>query len=208
MEMLLLISLSILWGALLINFALTLRMLRWIRATNEARMSHREPAEERQKLVIGGPAPEFKARTLTGQAARLDDYAGRSIAFIFVSPACGHCRMEMPTFSRLAALAKKNMNVEIILVSDWGPVVTQQWLETIRNEDKVDVTIPMLVAPRGKTDFLDDYNPSHISPSFCLLNAQGKIQATGHIPSTEWSKLKRTWEGATTLSPFMLNDNR
>lgn len=205
METFLLLSLSVLWGALLVNLALTLRILRWIRASNEARMADHDPEEEHPPLVVGAPAPEFKARTLAGQAVRLDDYAGRSVAFLFVSPACGHCRMEMPMLTKLAPLAKKNASVEIILVSDWGPIVTQQWLETIRTEDGVEVQLPILLAPRGKTDFLDDYNPSHMTPSFCLLNAQGHIQALGHIPSTEWSKLKRTWERATTLPPFMLN---
>lgn len=206
MEVLLLLSLSILWGVLLVNLALTLRILRWIRASNEARMASQKPVEERQTLVIDAPAPEFKARTLAGQATRLDDYAGRSIAFIFVSPACGHCRLEMPMLVKLAPLARKNVGVEMILVSDWGPVVTQQWLDAIRDEDGVDVTLPVLVAPRGKTDFLDDYNPRSMTPAFCLLSAQGTVQqATGFIPSPAWSKLKRTWEGISTLSPFMYN---
>jgi hypothetical protein len=205
MEMFLLISLSLLWVAILLNLALTLRMLRWVRATNEVRMAQQEPVERRQALVIGAPAPEFKARTLAGQSVRLDDYAGRSVAFIFVSPACGHCRMEMPMLIKLAPLAKKNAGVEIILASDWGPVVTQQWIDTIQREDGMDVTLPILVAPRGKTDFLDDYNTDHITPSFCLLDAQSHVQTKGSIPSTEWGKLKRTWEGATRLSPLLLN---
>src|SRR5689334_17709072 len=112
MEVLLLLSLSILWGVLLVNLALTLRILRWIRASNEARMASQPPVEERQALVIDAPAPEFKARTLAGQAMRLDDYAGRSIAFIFVSPACGHCRLEMPMLVKLAPLARKTAGVE------------------------------------------------------------------------------------------------
>lgn len=203
MEMLLLLSLSSLWGVTLVNLALTLRILRWIRASHEARIAQRDPVRERQPLVIGAQAPEFKARTLADQAVRLDDYAGRSVAFLFVSPACGHCRLEMPMVLKLAPLARKNAGVEIILVSDWGPVVTRQWLETLRTEDGVEVLLPMLVAPYGKTDFLDDYNQGHVTPSFCLIDAQGLIQAAGRIPSTEWSKLKRTWEGVTTLSPFL-----
>ena len=43
MEVLLLLSLSILWGMLLVNLALTLRILRWIRAANEARMASQNP---------------------------------------------------------------------------------------------------------------------------------------------------------------------
>ncbi|HLI08536.1 MAG TPA: TlpA disulfide reductase family protein [Ktedonobacteraceae bacterium] len=202
MESLLLLSLSILWGVVSVILALTLRILRWLRASSEARMKQQETMEERPALIIGAPAGDFKARTLAGKAVRLDDYAGRSVIFIFVSPTCGHCRMEMPTLIKLAPLAQKNAGTEIILVSDWGPVVTQQWLGTIRSEDHVDVQLPILVAPRGKTDFLDDYNPRHLTPSFCLLDAQGNVQATGGIPSTAWNKLKRIWEGATKLPAF------
>jgi hypothetical protein len=205
MEIFLLTSLSILWAAMLVNLALTLRLLRWVRATKEARMKQQEPVEKRPELVVGTPAPEFKAKTLAGQSVRLDDYAGCSVAFIFVSPACGHCRLEMPMLINLTPLAKKNADVEIILVSDWGPVVTHQWLDTIRVEDGVDVTLPILVAPRGKSDFLDDYNPSFLTPSFCLLDMHGNIEAKGRIPSTEWSKIKRNWQGGTKLSPLMFN---
>jgi len=204
MELLLLTSLSILWCVMLINLALMLRILRWIRASNEEQTAQHKVVK-RQELVIGAPAPEFKARTLGEQAVRLDNYAGRSVAFLFVSPACGHCRMEMPMLVKLSSVAKKNAGVGLILVSDWGPIVTQQWLDAIRSEDGVDVTLPILVAPRGKSDFLDDYNPGHMTPAFCLLDAQGNVQARGHIPSMEWNKLKRIWEKATMLAPFMYN---
>jgi hypothetical protein len=109
----------------------------------------------------------------------------------------------MPMFNKLAPLAKKNAAVELILVSDWGPGVTKLWLEAIRNEDGVEVSLPVLVAPRGKTDFLDDYNPEHMTPSFCLLDAQSNVQMKGSIYSTDWNKLKRSWEGVTRLSPLL-----
>lgn len=203
MELFLLISLGLLWLVILLNLALTIRVIKWIKATIEAAKPLVSEHIERQELIIGAPAPEFKVRTLAGQAVRLDDFAGRSIAFLFVSPACGHCRMEMPMFLKLAPLAKKYAGVELILVSDWGPVITQQWLGEIRTEDGVDVTLPVLVAPTGKSDFLDDYNPKKTTPGFCLIDAQGNVQLLGQIPSTEWNKLKRIWEGATRLSPLL-----
>ena len=203
MELFLLISLGLLWLVVLLNLALTMRVVKWIKATLEVAKPQELEYSERQELIIGAPAPEFKARTLTGQAVRLDDFVGRSVAFLFVSPACGHCRMEMPLFLKLAPLAKKYADVELILVSDWGPVITQQWLSDMRTEDGVDVTLPILVAPRGKSDFLDDYNPKKMTPGFCLIDAQGNVQALGQIPSPEWSKLKRIWEGATRLSPLL-----
>jgi thiol-disulfide isomerase/thioredoxin len=157
------------------------------------------------ELVIGAPAPEFKARTLTGQAVRLDTYIGHPVAFLFVSPVCGHCRMEVPKLLKLAVLAKKNADVEFVLVSDWGPLRTQQWLESMRLEDGVEVTVSVLVAPRGKSDFLDNYNPKQAIPGFCLLDAQGTVQATGPISSTEWNTFKRIWEGVSRLSPLIFS---
>ena len=205
-ERLLLVSSILLWSGMMLNMTLTLRILRWIRANNEARMVQQKPVEQHQSVVIGTPAPDFKARTLTGQPIRLDNYAGHSVAFIFISPACGHCRLEMPVLTKLAPLAKKNADVEIILVSDWGPIVTEQWLAALQSEDGVDVQLPIVVAPRGKTDFLDDYNPEGRTPSFCLLDAQSKVQARGEIPSMQWKQLKRSWEGTTKLAPFMFKN--
>lgn len=207
MEMLLLISLDILWGMILVNLILTLRVIRWMRATNMARISRQERVV-RSELIIGALAPEFKARTLAGQPVRLDNYAGQAVAFIFVSPRCGHCRREMPMLIKLSPFAKKNASIEMILVSNEDASETQIWLDTIRTEDGVDVTLPVLVAPHGKTDFVEDYHPSNVFPGFCLLDEQSIVQARGLIHSAEWRKLKRTWEGVTVLSPLMLNQYR
>lgn len=108
-------------------------------------------------------------------------------------------------FNKLGPLAKKNGGVEITLVSSEDSVETRQWLDTIHSEDGLDVTLPILVAPLGKYDFLEDYNPGGLLPGYCLLNEQGIVQDRGPIPSVEWRKLKRTWEGLTRLSPLMLN---
>ncbi len=205
--MLLLISLNILWGVLLINVVLTLRVIRWVRATNEARVSEQKHVV-RSELAIGMSAPEFKARTLVDQPVRLDNYTGRAVVFIFLSPRCGNCRREIPMLNKLSSLAKKNAGVEIILASYEDFAETQAWLDTIRTEDGVDVTMQVLVAPRGKSDFLEDYNPSGLFPGFCLLDERGIVQARGLIPSDEWRKLKRTWEGVNKFSSVILNQYR
>lgn len=207
METLLLISLIMLWVVVLIILVLTLRVIRWVKALHDAQAVQQEH-RVRPDLVVGAPAPEFKARTLAGQPVRLDDYAGRAVAFLFVSPACGHCRLEMPVLNKLGSLAQKNADVEFVLASSFGPVETQLWLDRMRAEDGVDVTLPMLVAPYGKSDFLEDYNPSGLWPGFCLLDDQGIVQAQGSIPSVEWNKLRRTWEGTVKLSPWLFNQYR
>jgi alkyl hydroperoxide reductase subunit AhpC len=207
MELLLLVNLNIIWIMLLVNLILILRIIRWVRATNEAQIPKREHAK-RPELVIGSPAPDFKARTLTNQPVGLDDYAGRAVAFIFSSPRCGHCRIEMPMIVKLSMLAKKNAGVELIIASYEDAIETKQWLETIRAEDNVDVKLPVIVAPRGRSDFQQDYNPKGLLPSFCLIDEDGIVRAQGPIPSIEWRKIKRTWEGVTSLSSVIFNQQQ
>jgi alkyl hydroperoxide reductase subunit AhpC len=207
MQLLLFVNLTAIWVLLLLNLLLLLRVIRWVRATHEARIPEREQVE-RPELVIGSPAPDFKARTLTNRPVGLEDYAGRTVAFIFSSPRCGHCRIEMPMITKLSTLAKKNAGVELIIASYEDATETQQWLETIRTEDNVDVKLPVIVAPRRRSDFLEVYNPKGLLPGFCLLDENGIVRAQGPIPSIEWRKIKRVWEGVTSLSPVIFNQQQ
>jgi peroxiredoxin len=198
------ISLSMLWLVVLVNLALTLRVIRWLRATIDDR-AKQQKEERRPDLVLGAPAPEFKARTLAGQRVTLDSYAGRSVAFIFASPLCVHCRYQMPMITKVAPLAKKNADVEMVIVSDSDAVETQNWINTMRAEDRLDMTLPVLVAPRRTSDFQMDYNPRGVYPFFCLIDRQGVVQARDWVSGLEWKKLQRAWEGLTKLSPCSLN---
>ncbi len=201
METIWFISLIVLWGVVLVNLLLTLRVVRWLRAKEDLRERVAE-SEKLPELSIGMPAPDFKAKTLSGEAVRLATYVGRAMVFIFVSPHCGSCRRKMPLLVRLGIQAKERAGIEFVLVSDSSTAETYTWINTIREEDKVEVNLPILVAPDSISEFLNTYNPRGLSPYYCFMNAQGIVQARDPIDMGEWPKLQREWEGSPTTKPF------
>lgn len=122
-------------------------------------------------LKVGRQAPDFTAQTLQGETVSLARYAGRRVALVFVSPDCKPCREELPTLTRLRTRAEQ-LGVEIVLVSDADEDKTIGFVE-----GAVD-GLPVLVAPRARTSFLSNYKAMG-TPSYCLLDAQGKVQAAG-----------------------------
>lgn len=196
------ISLMLLWAVVLVNLLLTLRVVRWQRA----RVNEQKQAEAREtspELAVDSPAPEFRARTLTGQQVQLATYAGRSVMFIFVSPRCDSCRLKLPLLTKLRPLAKERSGVEFVLVSESSAAETYAWVESIREKDKVEMDFPILVDPRFRSGFVWAYNPRGMFPYFCLIDAQGIVQARGPFGAgEEWPRLQREWGGPTALSPF------
>jgi hypothetical protein len=200
MDGLLIVSLSALWVVAFVNLALTLRVVRWIVSQKEARLRFLSIGEE---LRIGAPAPEFRARTLTGRPVTHEDYAGRRVAFIFSSPFCDQFRQEMPELHSLAAQAAENADTGLVIVSDGDLGTTKAWLEAMRTEDDVSVTLPVLVAPATETTFTTDYNPQGAIPFFCLLEPAGTVALQGLLGQDEWTHITRTWAGRSRLASWM-----
>jgi alkyl hydroperoxide reductase subunit AhpC len=146
--------------------------------------------------------PDFKAKTLSGDRVRLATYGGQAVAFLFVSPHCGSCRRKVALFVRLGALAKERAGVLFVLVSDSSTSETYNWITTIREEDGVEVNLPILVAPRTISDFFMTYNPRGLTPYYCLINEQGAVQARDPVDLGEWPRLQREWEGASAVRSF------
>lgn len=178
---------------ILVNLLLTLRLMHWLRAIEglHAQQVERETLPE---LPLNESAPDFKAKTLAGEWARLSTYTGRAIVFIFVSPHCEHCRRKMPLLITLDSRAKERAGVKFVLASDSSAAETYAWVESIRVEDKVEVTLPILIAPRP-SEFLKAYNPRGLTPYYCFINEQGIVQARGPLETGEWPRLQREWGG-------------
>lgn len=185
-----------LWGVVLVNLLLTLRVLRFMRAMEDKRILE-EDMENIPEIPLGKPAPDFKAKTIAGKTVRLEDFAGRPVAFAFVSPACGSCRKEVPNLVKLGAVAARHSGLEVVLVSDHPTAATHEWIRSIGEEDKVRVDLRTLVAPRTSTNFLATYNPRGVTPSFCYVDANGVVRARGPIGIGEWPRLKQQWEGSS-----------
>jgi thiol-disulfide isomerase/thioredoxin len=183
------------WAVLLLNLLLTLRVVRWLRSVQEAQKLDGARAEL-PELPLGEPAPAFTARELSGRAVRSADYLGRETALVFVSPHCGPCRRELPGLIALAAVAKQRAGAEIVLVSDVNAAETQAWIAKLREEDQVEVTLPLLLASRNTSEFSARYNPRAVTPYFCHLDAEGTVTARGGLHSPAWAAIVRNWDGA------------
>ncbi|GLV53981.1 hypothetical protein KDH_08320 [Dictyobacter sp. S3.2.2.5] len=196
METLLLVSVIALWIVVLINLLLTLRMVQWHRAIKESR-EQEVALEQRPELVVGEAAPDFRSRLLTGASVRLENYQGRTILLLFVSPGCSGCRKKMPQLLRLSMLAKERSGVEFLLVSAGSSAETYTWISALREEDHLDVKMPILVEVPRTSEFLMRYNPRGFIPYFCLIDEQGIVQARDPLDAGVWPRLQQEWEGTT-----------
>jgi peroxiredoxin len=161
MENILVVSTILLWSLMLFNILLTIGLARRIKA--------RLPNLE--MLNVGQKAPDFTAWTLEGEPVTLTDYAGRTVAFVFMSPNCRPCREQLPEFMAAQAKARQN-GVEVVVVSDADEAETALFI------DEFDVQLPVLVAPRERSSFLVDFKV-HGTPSYCAVDAQGKVLDAG-----------------------------
>ena len=182
MERILTASTVLQWVVVLTNLALTLALVRRVNAESE---EHNGPVSG---LKPGRPAPDFAAATLSGTPVTLAEYAGRAVAFLFVGTHCPPCRRSLPSYEALAPKAAR-AGVELVLVSTDEAESTRSFVT------ELDVQMPILVAPQASNPFMRDYQASG-TPSFCLIDAQGTVQAAGY-PSLEWGEwkaLSASWE--------------
>lgn len=189
-----LVSLGALWAVVLLNLLLTLRIVMWLRSVQETQRRDAE-RENLPELPVGEPAPDFRVRELSGRTVRLADYAGSETVLVFVSPHCGPCRREMPDLVGLGAAGQERLGARLVLVSDSSAAETQTWVDGIRQQDKVEVDLPILVAPQQSSELQTLYNPRAVTPYFCQLDSEGKVVARGLLNRGVWSALRRRWEG-------------
>jgi peroxiredoxin len=194
METVWFIGLIALWGVVLVNLLLTLRVIHWLRAVANIQEQAAE-VENLPDLPIGMPAPNFQTETISGEPVGLNDYVGRALVLVFVSPYCKDCQREMPMLVELGAVVKERTGIELVLVSDSGTAKhARSWLNTIREEDELKVDLPILIASRSTTEFMRSYNPRGLAPYFCYIDDQGVVQDRAPLSSAKWRKLKREWE--------------
>lgn len=181
MQFLLASSVILLWIAVLLNLFLTLGI---IRKLNGLSLSQTE-SDTRERLPKGEPAPDFTAETLDGQQVSLATFAGRSVAFQFLSTHCNPCREILPELLELAVLAA-NAGVEFVLVMLDEAPQARAFVQEFQ------ISLPVLVAPRADNDFAEKYKV-HGTPNYCLIDGQGRVLSTGHPKLDEGFDLANSW---------------
>jgi len=165
-------------GNLLLTFAL-------IRKVNVGHGDHASSSFPSMGLEVGAEAPDFTAQTLEGEAVTRATYAGRSVAFVFISTNCQPCREVLPGLESLGPGAAR-AGVEIVLVSKDEQEATSAFI------DEMQIHLPVLIAPLDTTPFLKEYK-APMTPSYCLIDGQGKVQSVGHPQGSEWKALAESW---------------
>ncbi len=182
----------------LVNTVVMLRYVRQVRAQFDISAALSHGAHER--VAVGSTAPPFRAAALGGREITHERLAGKTVAFVFLSPNCSACRNALMTVLDIAPLAASAADVLFVLVSDSGPKKTRAWLDVLRNEDDVQITQPILLAPRSQYDMLSSYNPEGLMPYFCLVDAQRQVVTHGPFGRTEWQTLVQSWTSARSAS--------
>ena len=188
MEPILAINLILLWGIVLLLTTTMLVTVRRLRSALQILTAQRSPEiESIPKLTVGEAAPDFTAFNHSGRQVTLSNYLGNNIVFIFISPHCDPCRNELPELLKIYPLLKSS-GIDIVLVtmstpSDMEPLVKEY-----------NISIPILYSPPQVTSLTDIYDPGHVYPFYCFVDAQGTIISTDLIGGTEWWMLVQRWK--------------
>ena len=115
----------------------------------------------------------------------LADYVGQTLALIFISPTCGHCRPLIPQLESLGPKARAS-GVELVFVSDAEIDQTQAYIQ------ELNITLLVLSAPRQSNRFLEDYKVFGV-PTYVVIDTQGKVKASGHPNDPSWKEISDKW---------------
>jgi peroxiredoxin len=183
MSFLLTSSVILLWIVVLLNLLLTLGIIRKLNNQSSAQSS----SFTTHGLEKGTVAPDFTAETLDGEQVSLASYAGRSVAFYFLSAHCAPCREILPELLELAPLAAKaGVGFVFVMLDEVSHV--RAFVEEFQ------ITLPVLVAPRPDNDFADVYKIGG-TPNYCLIDGQGRVLSAGHPKMGAGYQLAETWRG-------------
>ncbi len=178
MYQVLVVSSILLWAATLFNFLLIVALIQ------------RRSRNDFQGVLLtnGQDAPELDAETLQGNTVTLADYAGHSVAFLFIGTNCPPCREAIPSYESMRLDAVRS-GVELVLVSLDDAERTRALTQ------ELDIQLPILVAPRESSSFAKNYGVIG-TPFYCLVDSQGRVESTGHPHPErgEWKSLTDTWK--------------
>jgi peroxiredoxin len=179
-ENILIISSVLLWVLLIINFLITLALVRRLSLLLEMAQG----TQRADMLKAGVQAPEMTLLSLDERAVTQADYLGRDVAAIFVSPTCQSCRNIMPELEELYWRAQQS-GVELLVVTLGDLSATRQYV------DDIGFRAPIYGLPSGSS-FADDFRIQS-TPSFYLLDKNWKIIDGGRL-GKNWREITTRWK--------------
>ncbi|GAA3389191.1 redoxin domain-containing protein [Cryptosporangium minutisporangium] len=190
------LSLYVLGTLILVNLLLTLRLVAWARRrTSTASLAENWLPE----LAVGATGPTFRARFLDGRRIDERTYAGREVAYVFLSPNCDGCTRTLPQLQKFYGAAAAR-GTEIVVVTDTGPRQTSSWLEEM-TADGTPLRTPVVAAPHSESAFIKVYNGPLLFPYFCVVGTDGTVRARGLVGRDAWMEQVEVWAGRTAGVP-------
>jgi len=172
----LLISAIATWGVLIFNILLLMGLIK--RVNQLGGQPSKEFLLEEAKRHRGEIAPPFTAKTPSGETVTLDSFVGQDVAFLFLSPTCQPCVEKIPMLNSHYPQAKA-AGIEMVVVNVDPHISGEQFI----NDHNIE--IPVITAPQMSNPFASRYYAVS-TPAFCLVDATGKIRASGMISATYW----------------------
>lgn len=138
-----------------------------------------------QELTIGQEIPNFSAFTLSGLQISSNDFSGQELIIIFFSPFCAMCKSEINQLVDLHSNMVRQVKILLVTtmrVQDVEPIV-KSW----------GIRFEVVVAPKRKSNFVNNYNPRGILPYFCHISHTGKIIKRGPmVGNIEWKDVRNS----------------
>lgn len=134
-------------------------------------------AQPEVKLQVGFTAPDFSAKTLTGETIQLSQMRGKAVLLDFWATYCPGCRQHAPELNQVYGEHKDRLTIVGI---NWKE--SEGEIQNFVNQFKI--TYP--IVPDKNGDLLKQYRAiSH--PYYILLDAQGIIKAIipGQLPAKD-----------------------
>jgi signal peptidase I len=140
-------------------------------------------------LSAGQDAPPFMAQTLDEDVVTFATFSGQAVVFVFFAPS--HFWHDELSFCLTLAPKAKEAGIVMVFVSCTGVQPTRPFI------DDLQISVPILVAPRASNPFLKDYHIS-ATPAYCFVNQLGKVQSAGPL-SRKWGAWKTLVESWVSL---------
>jgi peroxiredoxin len=172
----LLISAIATWGVLIFIILLLMGLIKRVNQLGGKPSKENLLAEAKQHR--GEMAPPFTAEAPNGETVTLDSFAGQDVAFLFLSPTCQPCVEKIPMLNSYYPQAKAK-GIEMVVVNVDPHITGAQFI----NDHNIEM--PVITAPEISNPFSRRYYAT-ATPSFCLVDADGQIRASGMINATHW----------------------